>query len=171
MRSNFKSPNSRSLTLEYDNGPDDEKFEPIKASALTIQGDTFGHVIWVYLFSEGSIVSYFSVRPSERVVLSLPKALRSTKSSWDPVRNHDMLRAGELVRLLCPTSPERRRALTSSPPLGWVNPREQLRRRPPRRRLATARASILRGDYHLRHPAPVQRAEGDDCPLPIEVGA
>ena len=67
VRSNFKSPNSRSLTLEYDNGPDDEKFEPIKAPALTIQGDTFGHVIWVYLFSEGSIVSYFYLQPSERV--------------------------------------------------------------------------------------------------------
>lgn len=76
VKSSSKSENSRSLTLEYFNGADDQKFDPIKASALTIQGDTFGHVTWVYLLSEGRIVSYFYLQPSERVVLTLPKALK-----------------------------------------------------------------------------------------------
>ena len=76
VRSKSSGPNSRSLTLEYFNGADDEKFTPIKASALTIQGDTFGSTTWLYLLSNGRLVSYFYLQPSERVVLSLPKPIK-----------------------------------------------------------------------------------------------
>jgi hypothetical protein len=76
VKSKSSGPNSRSLTLEYFNGGDDEKFTSIKASALTIQGDTFGSTTWLYLLSDGQLVSYFYLQPSERVVLSLPKPIK-----------------------------------------------------------------------------------------------
>lgn len=76
VKGRSSSPGTRSLTLEYFNGADDEKFTPIRASLMTIQGDTFGHVTWVYLLSEGTVVMYFYLQPSERVVLPLPKPLK-----------------------------------------------------------------------------------------------
>jgi hypothetical protein len=76
VKSKSSTPNSRVLTLEYLNGADDEKFTPIRASAMTIQGDTFGSVAWVYLYSEGQLVMFFDLQPSERVVLPLPKPIK-----------------------------------------------------------------------------------------------
>jgi hypothetical protein len=72
-RSKSSTPDSRLLTLEYLNGADDEKFAPIKASEMTVQGDTFGSTVWVYFLSQGHTVMYFYLQPSERVVLPLSK--------------------------------------------------------------------------------------------------
>jgi hypothetical protein len=76
VKGTSRGPNSRTLTLEYFNGGDDEKFEPIRASELTVQGDTFGSRVDVYFFSEGQLVMYFYLQPSERVVLPMPKAVK-----------------------------------------------------------------------------------------------
>jgi len=76
VKSKSSTSNSRSLTLEYFNGSDDEKFTEIRANAITVQGDTFGHVIWLFLFDQGQLVMYFYLQPSERVVLPLPKAVK-----------------------------------------------------------------------------------------------
>ena len=76
VKSKSSTPNSRVLTLEYSNGADDEHFAPIRANLITLQGDTFGHTDWVYLSSEGQLVMFFDLEPSERVVLPLPKAVK-----------------------------------------------------------------------------------------------
>jgi hypothetical protein len=76
VKSRSSGPNSRSLTLEYLNGADDEKFASIRANLMTIQGDTFGRTTWIYLFSEGQLVMYFFLEPSERIVLPLSKSVK-----------------------------------------------------------------------------------------------
>jgi len=77
IKSKSSTPNSRVLTLEYFNGPDDEHFAPIRANLITLQGDTFGsNVAWVYLYSASQLVMFFILQPSERVVLPLPKAVK-----------------------------------------------------------------------------------------------
>ena len=76
VKSNVKTANSRVLVLEYLNGADDEHFEPIKANLITVQGDTFGSEVWEYLYSDGQLVMFFELQPSERVVMPLAKAVR-----------------------------------------------------------------------------------------------
>jgi hypothetical protein len=76
VKSKSSTPNSRVLLLEYLDGADDEKFAPIRANLITIQGDTLGRTEWLYLYSEGQQVSFFILEPSERVVLPLSKPLK-----------------------------------------------------------------------------------------------
>jgi hypothetical protein len=76
VKSRSSTPNSRTLTLEYFNGQDDEKFTSIKANLITVQGDTFGSTTWLFLLSQDQVVMYFYLQPSERVVLPLPKPVK-----------------------------------------------------------------------------------------------
>jgi hypothetical protein len=62
--------------LESDTpGSDSFSFPEIKASLITIQGDTFGGIVYVAVKSGGTTVLSFKLLPSERVVLPLSQPL------------------------------------------------------------------------------------------------